>query len=336
MRVCLAWLLLLAGTVCAAPAPTMPLELSGLSMGTTWHVKLVSPPFASAAVLRSGIQSTLDRIDGQMSTYKPDSDLARFNAAPAETWQTLPSEFFDVLQRALRLARDSDGAYDPTVGALVDLWGFGPVQRPHEPPTKAAIRAARRHVGWWRLKLDPPRQRAWQPGGVHLDLSSIAKGYAVDEVARWLEHHGVAAYLVEIGGELRAGGRKPDGSDWFVVIEASSDDAPGDDAPTLALRDAAVATSGDYRRFFTHDGNTFSHHIDPRNGLPVSHRVASVTVVARHAVDADPLGTLLSVLGPEKGMDYALRHGLAVLMRVHGIDGVEEHRSPAFDALMSH
>ncbi|HXD36394.1 MAG TPA: FAD:protein FMN transferase [Rhodanobacter sp.] len=329
---------LLTLSLLAAPAAAGVLQrLDGRTMGTTWSVRLALPSAMSAAQLQHGIQAELDRVDGQMSTYKPRSDLSRFNRAPAGSWQTLPPEFFAVLQHALQLAKDSGGAYDPTVGPLVNLWGFGPDRRAHRPPGADAIAQARARVGWWKLKLDPVGRRARQPGGVYVDLSAVAKGYGVDQVGRYLQRMGVDTWLVEVGGELKAHGHKPDGTPWRVGIERP-DAAVGAvaDADELVrairLDDRAIATSGDYRHVFEDDGRYYSHHIDPRTGHPVPHEVASVSVLAADCMQADPLGTTLSVLGAERGMAYAREHDLAVLMIVRGKHGFEQRMSPAFAA----
>jgi len=335
----LAWLALALAGVGRAHAADGPWVLHGDTMGTTWTVKLAASPGLERPVVERGIQARLDRVDAQMSTWKPASDLGRSNRAPAGTCRKLPEPFFRVLEHAMEVARDSGGAYDPTVGPLVELWGFGPQQRPHRPPSAAAIAAARRRVGWQRIRLDAVRREACQPGGVHLDLSAVAKGFGVDEVARWLMQHDIEHFLVEVGGELRAHGRKPDGSPWRVAVER-----PGAAAGrvqrrdqvghVMALHDQAIATSGDYRHYFEDTDRYYSHHIDPRTGRPVAHRVASVTVVADTAMEADPLGTTLSVLGPDEGMAFACERGRAVLMIVHGGHGLEERMTPAFKALL--
>ncbi|WP_448099406.1 FAD:protein FMN transferase [Luteibacter yeojuensis] len=310
-------------------------------MGTTWSVNAVLPDGADDRAVEKGIQHELDRVVAQMSTYEPDSDLSRFNRAPAGTWQTLPPEFFTVLSYALSLAKDSGGAYDPTVGPLVNLWGFGPDKRPRDAPDKAAIAAARARVGWSKITLDEANHRAFQPGGVYVDLSSVAKGFGVDQVTRFLDRSGLRNYLVEVGGELRAHGRKPDGTPWHVGIErpgaaAGAVDSPDEVQRIVSLTGTAIATSGDYRHFFESGGKFFSHHIDPRTGYPVAHRVASVSIVADDCMHADPLGTAMTVLGPDEGMAYAKRHGIAVLFILYGENGqFEERASPAFTAVSS-
>jgi thiamine biosynthesis lipoprotein len=335
-RALLVLILVLPLVVHAAPTTR---RFAGETMGTTWSVSVVAPSTVDAEVLQRGIQAKVDTVDRQMSTWKRDSDLSRFNRAPADTWQTLPPEFFTVLSYALELARDTGGAYDPTVGPLVNLWGFGPERHPHEAPSADAIAAARVRVGWQRIRLDPATRRAWQPGGAYVDLSSVAKGFSVDEVARYLDRKGATAYLVEVGGELRARGTRPDGAPWHVGIERPGAAAGAvDDAAQLeqviALRDRAIATSGDYRHFFESGVNRYSHHIDPRSGKPVTHAVASVSVIAVDCMHADSLGTTMTVLGPDEGMAYARRHGLAVLFILRTPDGFEERMSPAFAAVL--
>lgn len=311
--------------------------LGGQSMGSTWSVKYVGTD-ASIAATRSAIIARLDLVDRQMSTWKSDSDLSRFNSAPASTWHVLPDELFGVLDEALKLAADTAGAYDPTVGPMVDLWGFGPGATRREPPDPALIDALRARVGWRHVQLDRPAHRAWQAGGVHVDLSSIAPGFAVDQIADYLQQHSIPDYLVEVGGELRAQGSKPDGTAWQVAIQRPLDNDTADDSVVaehvVSLRQAALGSSGDYRHFFEDRGRRYAHRIDPRTGYPLDNGIASVTVMREHCIDADSLATALSVLGVEQGMDYANRHAIAALLIVRKDDGFEEHMTPLFAALL--
>jgi FAD:protein FMN transferase len=315
-------------------------SLQGATMGTTWSVRVVLSTGTLLDTLHEGIQSRLDRVDEQMSTYKPQSVLSRFNSAPAGTWHVLPAECFEVVAHALQVARDSDGAYDPTVGPLVNLWGFGPDAPRREPPSDEAIAAARERTGWWKLKLDATTLSLYQPGGVYLDLSSVAKGYSVDLVGSYLDSLGINAWLVEVGGEMKGQGTKPDGLPWRIGIErpgAATGAVNRMDqlSQVMTLSGRAIATSGDYRRQFEAAGTSFSHHIDPRTGKPVPHRVASVSVLAGNAMHADPVGTLMTVLGPEQGLVYAGERGLAVLFILHAEHGLEERLSPAFAAALA-
>ncbi|MGE0744290.1 MAG: FAD:protein FMN transferase [Rhodospirillales bacterium] len=307
--------------------------LVGETMGTTWTVRVAAPPDIDFVALRARIQHALDRVVAQMSTYRPDSDLSRFNAAPAGTWLALPEEFLAVLTAALALARETDGAFDPTVGPLVDLWGFGPAGRRTEPPPAAAIEAVAGPVGWARLEIDAARRRARQPGGVRLDLSAIAKGFGVDAVADCLRDAGLTCYLVEVGGELRGAGTKPDGKPWWVAPDRPRADMP---ETIVALHGLAVATSGDYRRFFDSGGIRYAHTIDPRTGRPVSHGLVAVTVLHPSCMQADALATALTVLGPQAGYDFACARGIAALFvaRDGGGDRLPETMTPAFLAML--
>lgn len=325
-------------------APLMNLVVQstqGETMGTTWSVRAVLPSELSLATWHAGIQAALDLVDGQMSTYKPQSELSRFNNAPAGTWHVLPAECFEVVKHALSVARASDGAYDPTVGPLVNLWGFGPETPRGKPPSIEAMNFASERVGWWKLRLDEAAHSLYQPGGVHLDLSSVAKGYSIDLVGHCLDRLGIGAWLVEVGGELKGKGVKPDRSPWRIGIErpgaaAGAVQRTDQLSQVLALSDRAIATSGDYRRHFMADDVRYSHHIDPRTGRPAAHKVASVSVLARDAMLADPIGTLMTVLGPEQGLSWASERGLAVMFILHGANGLEERLSPAFaEALAS-
>lgn len=242
-------------------APAAIDTLAGETMGTTWCVKLVAPR-VSLHALHDGIQRQLDRVVAQMSTWLPDSDLNRFNRAAAGSWVALPEELFTVLRCALEIAEASAGAFDPTVGPLVDLWGFGPEGRRAIPDT-AEISALRDRIGWRRLALRAESNEVLQPGGVQVDLSAIAKGYAVDLIANHLQGHGIGSALMEIGGELYGYGRKPDGTAWRVLVEADPD--RDNSAPqVLRLQELAAATSGDHWHRYQHEGGEVAHTIDPR------------------------------------------------------------------------
>ena len=307
--------------------------LAGRTMGTTWNVRLVcGARFARQAVV-AAIQSELDEIVAQMSTWEPDSDLCRFNRAAAGSRHALPAPLFDVLAAGLAVARASDGAFDPTAGALVDAWGFGPAAGPRRPPDAATLAGALSRRGWQRLALDAGTRHALQPGGLALDLSAIAKGHAVDRVAARLGALGIESHLVEIGGELRGTGIKPDGQPWWVQLEHPDPERCTRET-VIALHGLSVASSGDYRRWFEHDGARLSHTIDPRDGQPIRHGVASVTVIHAQCMLADAWSTALGVLGADQGLALADRLGLAALFVVRREGGFDEHASAAFEALL--
>ena len=304
--------------------------LEGWTMGTRWSVRLVAPPSGLAQDLAGGIQAVLDKVVGQMSQWEPHSDLSRFNRSRG--WQMLPPEFVTVLAAALEVARLSGGAFDPAIGALVDLWGFGPAGGNGTPPDADAIAEARETGGWSRIALDPLLLRARRIGSAQLDFSGIAKGFGVDQVAEWLIGRGLMHCLVEVGGEVRGSGLKPDGQPWWIDLETP----PGLSLPLtrVALHQLSAATSGDYRRTFDHDGTYYAHSLDPRTGAPVSAGVASVTVLHPRCMMADAWATALTVLGPEAGMALAAAQDLAMLMVVRGDGEAQEHLSPALRAMM--
>lgn len=330
--------LIIAVVVLACTPSAQVQTLGGESMGSTWALRYAGTD-ASVEGVQVAVEARLDLVDRQMSTWKSESDLSRFNAASAGTWVSVPSELFKLVEAAMNLARDSNGAYDPTVGPLVDLWGFGPTGTRREPPDPAEIEAMRKQTGWERLQLDASTQRILQAGDVHLDLSSIAPGFALDLIGEYLESQGIRNYLIEVGGELRGRGLRPDGHAWQVAIQRplDSDSADGSITPehVIGLHDASLGSSGDYRHFFEDDGRRYAHRIDPRTGYPLDNGVASVTVMAKLGIDADPFATALSVLGVEDGLAFADKHGVAALFILRKGAGFEERMTASFAALIA-
>lgn len=311
-----------------------PHTLTGATMGTTWSVKVVGlPPGVPPEQLHSDIGLLLESVNHQMSTWDEDSLISRYNAAEADSWHRLPPDFFRVLDYALHLADETDGAYDPTVGPLVNLWGFGPGRDEFRVPSADEIRETATNTGWQRLELDPEDRAVLQPGGLYLDLSSVAKGFAVDKVSEFLAARGVESFLVEIGGELRGRGERPGGGPWRVAVEKPQSGGGRQVERVVPLRDMAMATSGDYRNFHQVDGKVYSHTIDPRTGYPVEHRLASVTVLAPDCMAADALATALTVLGPEEGLAFARERELPALFLVREDEGFSKRATAAFKAL---
>ena len=326
-----------------APPGAAIRDLRGLTMGTSWSVRLVEstmPGRAGSADLQQGLQQQLDLVVAQMSHWSDASDLGRFNRAEPGSWHSLPAAFCEVLGFAMHVSQASGGAYDPCAGALVNLWGFGPRERYDEPgflppkdDTLALLLSQRQRR---RLQLDLPARRARQPGGLQLDLSAVAKGYGVDRLARYLDSQGIGHYLVEVGGELRGAGSKPDGQPWWVMLEQvdGADAAKHPPELLLALHGLSVATSGDYRRFFQDGTVRFSHTIDPRSGMPIANQLASVTVVHQQCMAADAWSTALTVLGPDAGMALAEEQGLAARFLQRDGDGYHETLSSHMLAML--
>ncbi|KQS05202.1 thiamine biosynthesis protein ApbE [Sphingomonas sp. Leaf357] len=293
-------------------------------MGTCWNVRAILPPGVTAASVDAAIVARLDKIVAEMSHWSPTSLLSRFNRSAGGRWATLPPDFAHVISEGLAIAKATSGAFDPAIGWLVDLHGFGP-EPADRAPTAAEIAAARESSGWHRLTFTPADRRLHQPGGLSLDLSGIAKGHAVDAVADLLGTLGIVHALVEIGGELVGRGVRPDGQPWWVDLETP----PGQTlAPMrIALHGLAVATSGDYRRG--------SHTIDPRTGWPTANGVVSASVIHISALAADAWATALTVLGARDGMALAGERGLAARILTLGEGGILEHISPALIAMLT-
>jgi len=310
------------------------IALTGATMGTTWSVRLVEFPGADEAVLTAAVEAELATIIALFSHWDPRSELSRFNAAPAGVW-AVSQPFWAFVDEAMDLAGETRGAVDPTLGALVDLWGFGPPgpRSADAPlPTDAEIEAALAVSGRWKLRFNREARAMIQPGGLKLDLSALAKGHAVDCVSDRLVREGAVSHLVEIGGELKGIGVKPDLQPWWVEIEA----APGDDTPRnlVALCGLAVATSGDYRRAFTHEGRVYSHTLDSETGRPVDNGVVSATVLHSRALYADAYATALTTMGPYRAPDWAEAWELAARIVERTPRGLVEHLTPAWRAMM--
>ena len=314
-------------------------HVRGETMGTTWSVRLYASSAACASQVRQAVQAALDHVVAEMSPWVAQSALSQFNAAPANTWHVLPTNFFAVLTTALSIARDSDGAFDPTVGALVNAWGFGPARNDRDRvlPEQEAQRTAET-CGWSRLEVDDLRRAVRQNGGIHLDLCGIAKGFGVDQTARVLRRLGIRDFLIDVGGELGGEGVKPDGTPWWVAFEQPPSimlqDTRASDV-VIALHGLSVATSGDYRRFFDHGGRRYGHTIDPRSGYPAANGVTAVTVLHESCMHADALATAMMVLGPVDGLAFAERRGVAARMSLRNGNQFEELISPALSELLS-
>jgi thiamine biosynthesis lipoprotein len=298
-------------------------------MGVSWSLVANAPLAVSDAALRSAVQGAADLVVAQMSSWEPDSDLSRFNAAPAGAWVETPTHLLLVTRAALAMAAASDGAFDPTVGEAVDLWGFGAWGATLEPPKPERLAAARQ--GWRELEVEDGRMR--QRGGLRLDLSGIAKGYGVDLAAQAVAALGVRDFLVEIGGELRGSGVRGDGEPWWVDLERPPEAHLAEPPLRIALHALSVATSGDWRRQFTWNGRRYSHTIDPRTRAPVRTRLTQVSVLHSSCMQADAICTALQVLGDEAEA-FAAAKDIAACFLWREAGGWRESLSPALAALL--
>ncbi|MAD74206.1 MAG: FAD:protein FMN transferase ApbE [Rheinheimera sp.] len=312
-----------------SPQTTLPQEqvLQGNTMGTTYSVKFFSNTPVAQHALQQQIEQELELINDLMSTYRPASELMRFNQQQTTEPFMLSEQTAKVIAEAIRIGEQTNGVLDITVGPLVEKWGFGANGRINERPAPQALDAIQDFVGLDKISLSE-QELIKTDGRVALDLSTIAKGYGVDRLAEILESSGVTDYLVDIGGEMRVSGSKPDRA-WLVAIEKP---VTGQRAMQriLAPGNMAVATSGDYRNYFEQDGVRYSHLIDPRTAEPIAHRTVSSTVIHPSSMTADGYATALHIMNAEEALQFANQHQLAALLIVKTDDGFTELVSEAF------
>jgi len=299
----------------------------GLTMGTTYTVKWVAASDSDLVEPKAISQVLLD-INQAMSTYIDDSELSLINQLPVGSSVDLSPELLFILNKSQQISMRSSGAFDITVGPLVNLWGFGPDGRIIKAPDNEEITAVKDRVGYNYLELNG--KSLTKNRDSYIDLSAIAKGHGVDALANLLESVGIESYLVEIGGELRAKGLKPDGSQWKIAIESPAAGFERSVQKIIAVKNVGIATSGDYRNYFEEDGVRFSHTIDPATGKPITHKLASVTVLMPTCAEADAYATALLVMGEEKAYDFAIEHGIEAFMIIKTAEGFAEQMTPGF------
>ncbi len=323
--------LVLAGCTRGSGEPET-LRLEGQTMGTSYHITIVAEPGKplgeDSVALQADIDAQLVLINQHMSTYIADSELMLLNTAANDEWHYVSEPLREVLAISEKISRKSGGAFDITVGPLVNLWGFGPQKR-DSLPSPEEIAAVKSRVGYQQLELVGHQVR--KKADIWLDLSAVAKGYGVDWIASYLQERGFRHFMIEIGGELRLLGESPRGGPWRIAIE-QPEILQASVRRVVSLTDAGMATSGDYRNYIEQDGKRYSHTLDPATGYPISHRLASVTVIAPTSAEADAWATALSVLGPEAGMALAEQEGLAAYMIIKVDDGFVDAYSTAFES----
>lgn len=304
-------------------------SFGGPTMGSTYSIKYVRRAgLPAAADVRVEVEKILADIDRQLSTYRSDSDIERFNDLPANRCQKMPASILKLIRVGEQLSEQSEGSYDLTVEPLLNLWGFGPQGREEKVPAEQALAQARQRVGYQHLRIEG--DQLCKDAAVEVDFNSIAAGYAVDTIAARLEALGIHDYLAEATGELKAAGKKLDGSPWRIALEEPRDDQQVAER-VVAVDGFGLSTSGDYRNYFEQDGRRYSHTFDARTGAPVSHSLASVTVIHPSALMADGLSTLLLILGPERGWDYAEKHDIGAFFVIRADTGFVTRTSHAFE-----
>jgi len=319
--------------VACSPKNQQEIHITGATMGTTYNVKFVAVDGAEKESLKQQIDQVLVEINQLMSTYIQDSELSRFNQWNSVEHFPLSKQTLTVLNEAKRLGEMSDGLLDVTVGPLVNLWGFGPQSRPEKIPSDELIHTTRQQIGLDKLTVGPTWASKMQPN-LYVDLSTIAKGYAVDQLAELLQTHQITNFLVEIGGEMRVSGAKGSGTPWKIAIEKPEVEQRSVQE-IISIGDNAVATSGDYRIYYEQDGVRYSHLIDPKTGYPITHNVVSVTVIHPSSMTADGLATALIVMGKEKALALAETYNIAVLLITKEKQGFTEYTSAKFEQLVT-
>lgn len=285
-------------------------------MGTEWLAKIVTPP-SNASLIEKRIIHSLNTVVGQMSPWEPQSDLRKFQATPAGDWMTFEKECFTVLKRSIDIAAQTAGIYDPTIATAVDLLGFGPSDGQDNARDSDIVRSALKRCDYRQIALEPQTRKVRQPGDMAIDLCSIAKGYAVDLIASNLEALEITDYFIEIGGEARGSGCKPDGEPWWCSL-ALPPETEGSDLPeTLcAACGVCIATSGNYLRYRVKDGQITGHLVSPVDTPTSEQRLLSVSVFANNCMDADAFASALYLMGPKDGPAFANRQNIAALFRV--------------------
>ncbi len=311
-------------------------SLTGMTMGTVYSIKLGELPAGlQVDTLHREVEQRLQQINARMSTYQDDSELSRFNRHQDDDWFEVSKETAGVVNVALEISRLTDGAFDVTVGPLVNLWNFGPDAKPGHIPTTEQVEQEKARVGYQQLevRLSPPALRKKSPE-IYVDLSAIAKGYGVDAIAELLADRGIADFMIEIGGDVRTGGTRHDGQHWRIGIEKPVSHLRSVQH-VVGLSGQALATSGDYRNVFEHEGRYYSHAIDPFTGYPVQHELTSVSVIyLGNCMMADAWATALLVVGPDRALQLAEEHSLDVLLILRTDQGFEERMTDGFSRFL--
>ncbi|WP_208612739.1 FAD:protein FMN transferase ApbE [Pantoea conspicua] len=327
-------ILLLAG--CDKPATSSSMVLEGKTMGTVWRVSLADVASERKAELQQRIQQQLDSDDAELSTWKPDSKLSRFNQSRTLTPQPVSENMADIVTLSLRIGAKTGGAMDITVGPLVNLWGFGPTKQPIHIPDEAQIAAAKAQTGLQHLRVIQGAGGQWLQKdlpGLYVDLSTVGEGFATDHLARLMEQLGINNYLVSVGGAVLSRGLNAQHQPWRVAIQKPTDRENAVQA-RVDLEGHGISTSGSYRNYYELDGKRVSHVIDPITGRPIEHRLVSATVIATTALEADGWDTGLMVLGSEKAKALAIQQHLAVYLISKEGEGFVSWMSPQFAAFL--
>ncbi|KFK93316.1 MULTISPECIES: FAD:protein FMN transferase ApbE [unclassified Serratia (in: enterobacteria)] len=321
---------------CDDSATRPQIDIEGKTMGTFYSVKISGDIDENKQQLQQEIDALLEQANDDISTYRPNSVLSRFNQNRSSEPQPIPRGMADIILMAQRIGRDTAGAMDITVGPLVNLWGFGPDKRAVKIPQQQQIDAAKQNTGLQHLKLLSDHHGEWLQKALpemYVDLSTLGEGYGVDQLVRLMARKGITNYLVSVGGAVSTRGVNGQGKPWRVAIQKPTDRENAVQA-MVDLQGYGISTSGSYRNYFEQDGQRYSHVIDPTTGRPINHRLVSATVIAPTALEADGWDTGLMVLGTEKALKLAEEKGLAVYLITKTDDGFSAVMTPQFKAFL--
>ena len=336
MRIFILIIFLIIGVSACQKTSYEILVLNGLTMGTTYSVKInADNTFIEKNQISDDIDEILSEINQSMSTYIKESELSNINFSTISDWQSISDDLFEVIDHAINVSLKTNGAFDITIAPLVNLWGFGPDKLQNKIPTDEIIELTKKNTGYKKISIDKSLKKISKlDPNLHIDLSGIAKGFAVDKIARYLDKRGFKNYLIEIGGELIGKGLNKDNEIWQIGIEN-----PNNNSDTIKriirLKDMAMATSGNYMNYFEKDGVRYSHTINPVTGKPIKHKLASVTVLDNSAMNADALATAFMVLGPEKALSLANNLKIAVYLIIKDGKSFEEKYNDYFTPYLS-
>ena len=330
---------------CTEIPPPQLLTVTGATMGTWYTVKYLPPQQVDDVTfsqVSAQIHARLERIDMLMSSYKKDSEVSRFNRLEKYKWFVVSQQTLDVVVLAQQISAQTQGAFDISVASLVSLWGFGPGVQQQQIPDADILANSLEQVGFLNLEVNIVASQIRKKSALTIDVSAIAKGYGVDQVAVYLDEIGAESYMVEVGGEIRTKGLKPGNEPWRIAIESPQAQLLGEQRETqrkvqkiIDVVDIAVATSGDYRNYFEKDGQRYSHTIDPKTGYPITHNLASVTVLSDSAAHADALATAFSVMGAEKAIAFATAYNIAAYFIIKESNGFVVLATDAFGEVPS-
>ena len=336
MRIFILVIFLIKGTSACQQTNYEILILNGLTMGTTYSVKInADNAFVEKNQISDDIDEILSEINQSMSTYIKESELSNINFSTISDWQSISDDLFEVIDHAINVSLKTNGAFDITIAPLVNLWGFGPDKLQNKIPTDEIIELTKQNTGYKKISIDKSLKKISKlDPNLHIDLSGIAKGFAVDKIARYLDKRGFKNYLVEIGGELIGKGLNKDNEIWQIGIE-NPDNNSDTIKRIIQLKDMAMATSGNYMNYFEKDGVRYSHTINPVTGKPIKHKLASVTVLDNSAMNADALATAFMVLGSEKALSLANNLEIAIYLIIKDGKRFEEKYNDYFIPYLS-